>query len=356
MTTLYVTEPYSIVKKEGETLIVNIPENKNENKPARKVEIPAIKVSEVVIIGDSTLTAPALAALTEQKAHITFLDRFGNFRARVVPSESKNSLLRLAQFQAHIHPARSFELARQFVTGKIHNLRTLLLRSNRRREDSDLGEAAESLRGILHRVEQLNNDGQPPEDPSKPQKGTCWGTLGGYEGAASAEYFEAFGRLLRGDTGLGFETRSRRPPRDPVNALLSYGYTLLMHQAASALQTAGLDPYIGFLHTAQYSKPALALDLMEEFRAPVVDSVVLTLVNNRILQAEDFIGELGAYRLKDGARRTFLEKFEERLSTEIHHPVFKYQATYRRCIELQARLLAKALDGEIGSYIPFKVR
>lgn len=356
MTTLYVTEPYSTVKKDGETLVVQIPENKKENKPARKVEIPAIKVSEVVIVGDSTLTAPALAALTAQKAHITFLDRFGNFRARVVPTESKNSLLRLAQFRARHDPARSFGLARQFVVGKIHNLRTLLLRSNRRLDDSDVAEAAESLRGILNQVETLVHDGQPPQEPSKPQKGTSWGTLGGYEGAAAAEYFEAFGRLLRGDTGLSFETRSRRPPRDPVNAILSYGYTLLMHQSASALQTAGLDPYIGFLHSAQYSKPALALDLMEEFRGPVVDSVVLTLVNNRILQAQDFVEEFGAWRLKDGARRTFLEKFEERMSTEIHHPVFKYQATYRRCIELQARLLAKSLDGEIGSYIPFKVR
>lgn len=356
MTTLYVTEPYSIVKKDGETLVVQIPENKRENKPAHKIEVPAIKVSELVIVGDSTLTAPALAALTAQKAHITFLDMFGNFRARVVPAESKNSLIRLAQFRAYHDPFHSFGLARQFVAGKIHNMRTMLLRSNRRLDNADVADATESLRDILNRVEKLIHDGQPPEDPSRPQKGTSWGTLGGYEGAAAAEYFEAFGRLVRGDTGLGFEVRSRRPPRDPVNAILSYGYTLLMHQSASALQTAGLDPYIGFLHSSQYSKPSLALDLMEEFRAPIVDSVVLTLVNNRILQAKNFVEELGAFRLKDGARRTFLEKFEERMSSEIQHPVFKYKASYRRCIELQARLLAKSLDGEIGSYIPFKVR
>jgi len=356
MTTLYVTEPYSIVKKEGETLIVSIPENKKENKPARKVEIPTIKVDEMVIVGDSTLTAQALAVLTAQKAHITFLDMFGNFRARIVPAESKNSLLRVAQFRAFQDAEKSFSLAKQFVTGKIHNQRTLLLRSNRRLNENNLTDAAESLRGILLQIEKQSYDGLPPQDPAKPQKGTSWGTLGGYEGAASAEYFESFGTLLRNDTGLSFETRSRRPPRDPVNALLSYGYTLLMHQAASGLQTAGLDPYIGFLHSTQYSKPSLALDLMEEFRAPVVDSVVLTLVNNRILQSSDFIEEFGAWRLKDGARRTFLEKFEERMNTEIEHPVFKYKASYRRCIELQARLLAKSLDGEIGSYIPFKVR
>lgn len=356
MTTLYVTEPHSIVKKEGDTLVVSIPANEKEGKPARKVEVPTIKVSEVVIVGDSTLTSPALAALLEQRVAITFLNSLGGFRGRVVPQDSKNSLVRLAQFRLHEQAAGSFGLARQFVIGKIHNLRTLLLRSNRRLEDAQVAEAAESLRRVLGQIEQLTADVEPPADPSKPQKGSSWGTLGGFEGAASAEYFGAFGRLLRGDTGLSFETRSRRPPRDPVNALLSYGYTLLMHQCASAIQTVGLDPYIGFLHSSQYSKPALALDLMEEFRAPVVDSVALTLVNNRILQAGDFIEELGAYRLKDGARRTFLEKFEERMSTEIEHPTFKYKATYRRCIELQARLLAKVLMGEIGAYPPLKVR
>ena len=356
MTTLYITEPYSIVKKDGETLVVNIPANEKENKPARKVEVPLIKITEVVIVGDSTLTAQALAVLMEQRAEITFLNAYGGFRGRVVPAESKNSILRLAQFRAHEDSQRSFGLARRFVSGKIHNMRTLLLRSNRRVNEQNVAEAAESLRGMLAHVEKLQHDGEPPADPSKPQKGTSWGTLGGYEGAASAEYFEAFGSLLRGDTGLGFETRSRRPPRDPVNAILSYGYTLLMHQCASAIKTVGLDTYIGFLHSSQYSKPALALDLMEEFRAPVVDSVVLTLINNRILQSSDFIDEMGAYRLKDGARRSFLEKFEERMSTEIEHPVFKYKATYRRCIELQARLLGKAFDGEIGSYQPFKVR
>jgi CRISP-associated protein Cas1 len=356
MTTLYVTEPYSVVKKEGDTLVVNIPANEKEGKPARKVEVPTIKISEVVIVGDSTLTSQALATLLEQRVEITFLNMYGGFRGRVVPQDSKNSLVRLAQFRAHEQTSRSFDLARQFVLGKTHNLRTLLLRSNRRLEDIHVADAADSLRGILAQIEKLAPDCEPPADPAKPQKGTSWGTLGGLEGAASAEYFEAFGRLLRGDTGLSFETRSRRPPRDPVNAILSYGYTLLMHQCASALQTVGLDPYIGFLHSSQYSKPSLALDLMEEFRAPVVDSVVLTLVNNRILQVSDFIEELQAYRLKDGSRRTFLEKFEERMSTEIEHPVFKYKATYRRCIELQARLLAKSFDGEIGAYLPFKVR
>lgn len=356
MTTLYITEPYSVIKKDGETLIVHVPADEKAGKPARKVQTPLIKISEVVVLGDSTFTPQALAALLDQKAEITFLNAFGNFRGRVIPPESKNSLLRLSQFRVHEDARRSFELARQFVSGKLHNMKTLLLRSNRRLNDPIITRASESLRGIQEQVEKLESDGEPPAEPGKPQKGTAWGTLQGYEGAGSAEYFEGFGRLLRGDPALRFETRTRRPPRDPVNALLSYGYSLLHHQCSSALQTANLDPYIGFLHSSQYSKPALALDLMEEFRAPIVDSVVITLVNNRIIKADDFIAEFGTYRLKDGARRTFLEKYEERMNTEIAHPVFKYQATYRRCIELQARLIAKTLMGELAAYSPFKVR
>jgi len=356
MTTLYVTEPYAIVKKSGDTLEIQIPENKQTGSAARKVQVPLVKVDQVVILGDSTLTAQALTALIEQKAAITFLSAYGQFRARLVPAESRNSLLRLAQFRAHEDAGRSFALARQFVAGKLHNARTLLLRSNRKLGDAAVAAAAESLRGILAQVLALQGDGIPPADAGKPQAGTAWGTLQGLEGAGSAQYFGVFGSLLRGDALLGFETRSRRPPRDPVNALLSYGYTLLLHQCCAGLQIVGLDTYVGYLHSAQYSKPALGLDLMEEFRAPVVDSVVVTLINNRILVADDFLEELGAYRLKDRPRRTFLEKFEERLNTEIAHPVFKYPATYRRCIELQARLLAKALTGELADYPPFKVR
>jgi len=356
MTTLYLTEPYSVIKKDGETLVVHIPENKAANKPARKVEVPTIKVSDVVILGDSTITPQALAALLEQRATISFLTSFGQLRGQVVAVEGRNSLLRLAQYRAHDDPCKMFALAKQFVLGKLHNSRTLLLRTNRRLKDEEVARAAESLREIEEQVQALESDGAPPGEANKPQAGTAWGSLQGLEGAAAARYFSVFGRLLRADTGLTFDTRTRRPPRDPVNALLSYGYTLLLHQAIAAAQIAGLDPYIGYLHSSQYSKPALALDLMEEFRSPIVESVVITLINNRVLQADDFVEEFGAYRLKDAARRTFLEKFEERMSTEIQHPVFEYAITYRRCIEVQARLLAKVLEGELATYSSFKVR
>jgi CRISPR-associated protein Cas1 len=148
----------------------------------------------------------------------------------------------------------------------------------------------------------------------------------------------------------------RRPPTDPVNALLSYGYVILTSQVASVLASVGFDPYIGYLHASRYGKPALALDLMEEFRPVIVDSVVLSLFNNHQLEQKDFQQELNSYRMTDAAKRLFLQRFEERMQETIKHPVFGYTVSYRRCIELQARLLGKYLTGEVEHYTPFVVR
>src|SRR6185437_14127151 len=176
-------------------------------------------------------------------------------------------------------------------------------------------------------------------------------SLRGMEGSGAAAYFGVFAQLLRQD--LGFARRVRRPPTDPVNALLGLAYTALGNQVSAAIQIVGLDPFTGYLHAAQYARPSLALDLMEEFRAVIADSVVITLINNRMVQADDFVEELGAVRLKKPARRLFYEQFEARLNTEIHHPEFGYKTTYRRCLELQVRLLAKWLEGDIPTYPPF---
>jgi CRISPR-associated protein Cas1 len=153
-----------------------------------------------------------------------------------------------------------------------------------------------------------------------------------------------------------FAGRVKRPATDAVNALLSYGYAILTSQVASVVQVVGFDQFVGYLHSSVYGRPALALDLMEEFRPVIVDSVVLTLLNNRMLTKDDFIVELGAYRLKKEPRKLFLQRFEERLNEEVTHPVFGYKVKYRRCIELQARLVAKYLTGEIDEYPPFIIR
>lgn len=355
MATLYLTEPRSLVRRDGDTLLVQIPEDEKRGRQKSQVRVPLIKVTQVVVYGDVTVTSPALTALLEQGSDICFCSVYGQFKGRLAPPLGKNSLVRLEQHRAHGDPRRSLVLAKAFVGGKLANMRAMLLRANRKRDDAAIAHATDSLKEVLAQIDALEPaDAKSAADPSRPQSGTAMGTLQGLEGAGTAAYFGVFGRLLKED--WGFERRQRRPPRDPVNALLSYGYVLLANQVASAVSLVGLDPYVGFLHSSQFGKPALALDVMETFRPLVVDSVVLTLLNNGMLTRQDLSEELGAWRLTDQGRRTFLTKFEERLDTEIQHPVFGYKATYRRSLELEVRLVAKWLAGEIPTYRPFVVR
>ncbi len=349
MATLYLTKQRSLVKKDGDTLVVYIPEDKEAGTPKSKQRIPLMKIDQVVVQGDATITSPALRALLEQRVDICFLTYHGRFIGRLTPAFSKNSLIRIEQHRAHNDPVHRLTLATRFVHGKLSNMRTLLLRYNRKLNDQTITDAAGSIQGVLEQV-QILSDGSLDAAQAEEQIGT----LLGLEGAGTAFYFGVFGRLVQGD--LTFNRRSKRPPMDPVNALLSYAYTLLMHQISSAISVVGFDPYVGYLHTSQYGRPALALDLMEEFRPLIADSVTLTLINNGMLKAKDFNEELGAYRLTDRGRRIFLTKFEERMQTAIQHPVFKYKATYKKCLELQVRLLAKYLTGEIPEYRPFLVR
>lgn len=353
MATLYLTEQGTTVRHDHDTLVVVIPA-KGDGTPKRKVRVPLIKVERVVVFGNVTLTTPALGALLAQGADICFCTQWGRFLGRLTGADRKNSLLRLEQRRAHDDPARSFILAKAFVAGKLANMRTLLMRANRKREDSEIEVAVKQLKELLERLAKLEREPDAVEDPTRPQAGTAYGSLLGIEGAGTGAYFGVFPRLLKED--WGFTGRHRRPPTDPVNALLSFGYVVLMNQVASAAQVVGMDPYIGFLHSSQYGKPALALDVMEIFRPLIVDSVVLTVLNNGMLKREDFQEEFGAWRLSEKGRRLFLEKLEERLDTEIEHPVFGYKATYRRVLELEVRLIAKWLTGEISVFRPFAVR
>ncbi len=356
MTTLYLTEPGSYVKKDGETLIVHLPANEAQQLAKRKVRLPLMKISQVVVYGTISLSSPVLTTLLAQGTEVCFCSNHGKFLGRLTSPLSKNSLIRLQQHQAHHDDKRSFHLARAFVRGKLSNMRAMLMRANRKRQQPDIEAAVTSIKNVIEKLDELTYTPDAPlrPNPKRPQEKSLYGTLLGLEGAGTARYFGVFGRLLKGD--WGFTRRQRRPPRDPINALLSYGYVLLMNQAASAVSIVGLDPYVGYLHSSQYGKPALALDVMEAFRPLVVDSVVMTLINNGMLSPKDFIEELGAWRLTDHGRRTFLRKFEDRLNTEIKHPAFGYRASYRRSLELEVRLLAKWLTGEIPHYHCFVAR
>ena len=331
MATLYLSEQQSIIKKRDGYLIVQYPDK-------RTVDVPLIKVSQVVVSGDVTLTTPALHTLLELGIEVCYLSMYGHFRGRLSPPVAKNAFLRREQHRAHADPQRALQVAQACVRGKLENMRTMLLRANRQVQDTEITTATVAMQRMLHQV---------------PSASTI-GALLGIEGNGSASYFGVFGKLLRGS--MTFTRRRRRPPTDPINAMLSLGYTLLLHQVSAAIQIVGFDPYMGFLHQPRYGRPALALDLMEEFRPIIADSVVLDICNHRILTNQDFEEELGVVHLKPTARKTFYAKFEERLQEEIQHPHFGYRTSYRRCMELQARLLGKWLTGEIPTYPPLSVR
>ena len=251
-------------------------------------------------------------------------------------------------------------------------MKTLLMRYQRSQSDLVFSSPIESLKQCLKTIENMNyveseangdmddeSGGSQAEENSPHLVHSRMHGLGpllGNEGAGSAAYFGVFSQLIKCDWAHGFSKRTRRPPTDPVNAMLSYGYVILTSQITSILASVGFDPYIGYLHSSRYGKPALALDLLEEFRPVIVDSVVLNLLNNRQLGPGDFKQELNSYHMTDATKRLFLQKFEERMQETITHPVFEYKVSYRRCIELQARLLGKYLTEETSIYTPFAVR
>lgn len=351
MATLYLTEAYSVVKLDGEALRVNYPADHASRQPGKVVRVPLNKVEQVLVLGDITLTTPAIHALCERRIGVHFLSARGRSYGSLTADWGKNSGVRLAQYGLFCDLARRFPVARACVAGKLINMRTLLMRYARGREDSArLVAAAQQIRSGLRELARL----PVPTAVVPGDRMNGLGALLGMEGSASAAYYGVFGALLKGD--WAFPGRVKRPPTDPINALLSFGYSVLTNQIVSLAHAVGLDPGLGVLHQPGFGKPALALDLIEPFRPIIVDSVVITMVNTGQIQPGDFSEELGAYRLSDTARRAFLEKFEARLNEKVQHPLFGYQASYRRCIELQARLFAKHAQGEIPHFVPFTVR
>ncbi|RME50964.1 MAG: type I-D CRISPR-associated endonuclease Cas1 [Deltaproteobacteria bacterium] len=333
MSTLYITQEGAILRKTDERLRVTL-------KDETLIDIPLIKVSSVVILGRATVTSAAADALMQNKIPLSYLTAHGRFIGRLEPAFSKNCLLRREQYALHFDEERRLEVARRFVGGKVANMRVML----RRAEREGAGEGvSEAIRGIKRLEKEIPRSRGIEE-------------LLGQEGAASSLYFGVFDDLLRAE-GFSFEKRIRRPPTDPVNALLSFGYALLAGNLHALLEVVGFDPYIGFLHADRYGRASLALDLMEEFRPVIVDSVVLLCINKRILRPDHFESEItGACRLTPEGRKLFLTQYERRKLTEVQHPVFGYRVSYHRCAELQARLLAKFVQGEIEEYLPFRLK
>jgi CRISPR-associated protein Cas1 len=298
------------------------------------------EVSQVALFGGVHITTPVIHELCMRGVPVTWLSQGGWFYGITHGMSHKNVELRRRQYAAAGDPERSLTLARRFVQAKIANCRTLLRRNHPHPPAVVLADLKEDIRraGMAQRMDALL----------------------GIEGTAAHRYFSAFAEMLRVPSdGLGrfeFVHRNRRPPRDPVNALLSLAYAMLVREWTVVAQSVGFDPYLGFYHQPRYGRPALALDLIEEFRPLVGDSLVLTVVNNGEITREHFVEALGAVSLTVAGRARFIDAYERRLSQEITHPVFGYRISYRRVFEVQARLLARHLAGEVPDYPAFTTR
>ena len=330
---LYVDETGAYVRKKGNRLVVN-------REDEAICDLPLCNVDQVVLVGGVNLSTPAARTLLDQGTEVAFLSGGGRFQGFLVPGFTKNSTLRLAQYSAYFDNEKRLELARCFVKGKLANMRTMLMRYNREHNDPSISDSVRRLAVLTAAA----GGAQSQE------------RLLGLEGAGSREYFQVLGRIIRPDIPFDFSRRNRRPPEDPVNAMLSFGYTLLAKDCLGAAYKAGFDPYVGFYHQPVYGRPALALDIMEEFRPVVADSVVLGLLNRGTMSESDFIYNMGGCFLNQAGRKKFYRAYEERRRQIITHPVFKYRLSYLRVFEMQARFLGKVIMGELDTYTPFTIR
>jgi CRISPR-associated protein Cas1 len=322
------------VGKDGDELVVT-------ERDGTRHEARIAQTSQVALFGGVQITTQAVQALCGRGIPVCYFSSGGWFYGLTRGLDHRNVELRRLQYRAAEDGGTSLELARRFVGGKIRNCRTLLRRN-----------ASDVPAHDLQRLRELVDQAAAAESVA---------TLLGLEGTAARIYFGHFGALLKPTAGdgpleLDFEGRNRRPPRDPVNALLSLGYALLAKDLTITLTAVGFDPLLGFYHRPRYGRPALALDLMEEFRPLIADSVVLSAVNTGVVSAGDFVRRGGAVALTTAGRARFLRAYERRMDELITHPLFGYRIGYRRVLEVQARLLARYLAGEIPEYPTFATR
>ncbi len=328
MPTLYVVEQGARVEKEYHRLLVT-------KEDEVLLRVPLRRVSQVVLVGRAGVTTSALHALLQAQVPLLLVRRTGTLVGRLTPATPRNLPLRQAQYRRNDDDVFCVKMARSIVTGKLRNQRVLALRILRRHFGEDTP---------LQTLRAMEKDAAQAEDIE---------TLRGLEGTGARAYFAIYREAF--DPAWQFERRTRRPPRDPINALLSLGYTMLGHAMMTALEAAGLDPYLGFFHAEKYGRPALALDLVEEFRAPFVDSLVMTLVNKRMLGLDDFEERDGGIYLRDKGLRLFMREFGDRLESQVTRSEVGRPLSYRKHFEVQARRMARAVLGE-EIYRPFKAR
>jgi CRISP-associated protein Cas1 len=338
LNTLFVMSDTAHLRLDGEALRV-------DTDGARIPPIPMHHLSGIVLFGGATMTFPAIARCMQDNRAVTCLSSNGKFQFRVVGPTCGNVLLRQAQYAALFDSRRACEIARTMVAGKVHNQRYVLARAARDTKD---GETEERLRNAVASLAELLI--------SLPLQSDLDG-IRGIEGQAAALYFGVFETLIAAPTTeFSFKTRSRRPPRDRVNALLSFLYALLTTDCVAACEGVGLDPQFGYLHCLRSGRPALALDLMEEFRPLLADRIALTLINRRQITADDFEVREGAGEsvlLTADGRKVVLDAYRTRKQEEVVHPFLKDKAPIGLLPHLQARLLARHLRGDLDHYLPY---
>jgi CRISP-associated protein Cas1 len=328
---LYVVGQGKTVRKRGERLEVwSYEEGKISEARIREI-------SKVCLYGGVEITTPAMVELMQRGVPVLHFSHGGWFEGICLGMSHKNVELRIRQFQWAGDEERSLSIARKIVSGKIENCKIRL-----RRYDPDVPiEVLESLARLSMDAENASS----------------LKSLLGIEGAAAGAYFSRFGGMLKvGRESFSFEGRNKRPPRDPVNTVLSYLYGILTKELFVTVLAVGLDPYLGFYHQPRYGRPALALDMMEEFRPVIADSAAFALFNKKELIDTDFIRTGIGISLTSEARKKVVAGYEQRMQKEIVHPVFGYKISYRRVLEVQARILSRVLSGELREYTPFIIR
>ncbi|MBV1788005.1 CRISPR-associated endonuclease Cas1 [Marinobacterium sp. D7] len=331
---LYVQAPFGTIRKKGEVLEI---EANDEKCTARLNEI-----SHLALFGNVHLTTPTLQTLMQREIPVTWHTQGGWYYGHAQGLGHKNVQLRIHQFGASFDAESSLKIARSLVRAKILNCRTLLRRNWRCNEESP----EKALKQLKYYA-------------ASAPRAQEMATLLGIEGQAASIYFRAFSKMLSPEadaTTFDFTRRNRRPPRDPINALLSYAYSILTRTWAATLHGVGFDPYVGFYHQPRPGRPALALDMMEPFRPLLADSAVLTAINNGEVGPKDFVQHGDQCGLTNNGRKAFMGTLERRLGQHVTHPFFGYRLSYRRLLELEARLLGRYLSGEIDHYIAFTTR
>jgi CRISPR-associated protein Cas1 len=335
LNTLYVVTRGATVRRDHLTLEVWVEKQK-------RLAVPIHQLEGVCLFGMAHVTPGALQLCAEQGVAVTFLTESGRLLARVDAPGSGNVLLRRTQFRWADLPEKRAVVARALVAGKIHNARNLVLRGAREAADPADGELLQKTAARLGEIVPALADLTDAD------------AVRGHEGDAARVYFEAFPYLVRQNREhFRFDGRSRRPPLDPINALMSFAYGLLLADCASACAAAGLDPSVGYLHVDRPGRPGLALDLMEEFRPLLADRLVLTLINRQQVKPDQFEKqEGGAIRLTEASRRALLSGYQQRKREEVTHPLTGQKVAVGRLPFLQARILARHLRGDLPAYVP----